>query len=96
MKIAGREEVVGEVVHGSIVATFASGQRLIACRCREVVHENNWRSHIAAHRRESIVYRASRLSNVEMNGRDFLLTGEVVRGIPPAEPIRVTRRRRSR
>lgn len=87
------EEIVGEVSHGSTVATLTSGKRLIACRCREVVHEDRFRSHVATHRRESVVYRISRESNERMAGRDFDPALEVV-GSRPSRRGRSSRSKR--
>lgn len=69
---AETEEIVaGQWDHGAEVARFASGLRLLGCRCGEVVHEVRWRSHIATHRRESIVHRASMDSVRDREGLDF-------------------------
>lgn len=87
------EIVVGEVSHGEVVATLLSGKRLLACRCRAVVHEDRFRSHVATHRRESVVYRISRESNERMAGRDFDSALEVV-GSRPRKRVRSSRSKR--
>lgn len=87
------EVIVGEVTHGETVATLLSGKRLLGCRCRAVVHEDRFRSHVAAHRRESVVYRISRETNERMAGRDFDPALEVV-GSRPSRRGRSSRSKR--
>lgn len=65
------EQIVGEVRHAEVVTTLMDGTRILACRCREIVHEWRFRSHVAGHRRQSIVFRASIESSQERAGLDF-------------------------